>query len=33
MTYKNKLIEVVLPLQATNVDRAREKPVHHGDLT
>jgi len=29
---KKKLIEVLLP-QATNVDRAREKPVHYGDFT
>jgi putative DNA methylase len=30
MTYKKKLIEVALPLEAINVASAREKSIRHG---
>ena len=30
MTYKKKLIEVALPLDAINVASAREKSIRHG---
>jgi hypothetical protein len=30
MTYKKKLIEVTLPLEAINIASAREKSIRHG---
>jgi len=30
MTYKKKLIEVALPLEAINIALAREKFIHYG---
>lgn len=30
MTYKKKLIEVALPLDAINAESAREKSIRHG---
>ncbi|MFM7793390.1 MAG: DUF1156 domain-containing protein, partial [Microcystis panniformis] len=30
MTYRKKLIEVSLPLEAINVESAREKSIRHG---
>ena len=30
MTYRKKLIEVALPLEAINKESAREKPIRHG---
>ncbi len=30
MTYRKKLIEVALPLEAINVESAREKSIRHG---
>jgi adenine-specific DNA methylase len=30
MTYKKKLIEVALPLEAINIASAREKSIRHG---
>ncbi|MDR0433597.1 MAG: DUF1156 domain-containing protein [Gracilibacteraceae bacterium] len=30
MTYKKKLIEVALPLEAINAESAREKSIRHG---
>jgi putative DNA methylase len=30
MTYRKKLIEVALPLEAINMESAREKSIRHG---
>jgi putative DNA methylase len=32
MTYRKKLIEVALPLEAINMESAREKSIRHGHL-
>jgi len=31
MTYRKKLIEVALPLEAINMESAREKSIRHGE--
>ncbi len=33
MTYRKKLIEVALPLDAINAESAREKSIRHGHLS
>ncbi|MEH1927434.1 DUF1156 domain-containing protein [Nostoc sp.] len=33
MTYRKKLIEVALPLEAINKESAREKSIRHGQDT
>ncbi len=33
MTYRKKLIEVALPLEAINVASAREKSIRHGHIS
>jgi len=31
MTYRKKLIEVALPLEAINMESARERSIRHGE--